>query len=278
MSQQLEVFQSLWAMERRRPDKLEWSLEEKFDMVAAAGYDGIAIDLASTDIPAMRQCVPLFQRTGLKSSVTAFPASVEDLKPVIELAHECSASLITINGQVFPFSPEEGAEHIRGWLALGRDADIPCYVETHRLTLTTDMLYTLQLLDLVPEMEMIADVSHFVVAREFPQPVDEQHENWMDKVLRRCAGFQGRVASREQVQVQLDFPQQQYWVEKFFAWWEQGFRYWRSRKPEDARLNFLCELGPPPYAITGADGYELSDRWEEALQIKARVHDIWNNL
>ena len=276
--QKLEVFQSLWAMERRRPDKLEWSLEEKFDKVAVAGYDGMAIDLADADIPAMKQCVPLFARTGLKSSVTAFPTSIDDLKPVLELASECNAEFITLNGKLFPFSPQEGAEYIHGWLALGREAGIPCYIETHRLTITTDMLYTLQLMDLVPEMEMIADVSHFVVAREFPEPVDELHEHWMDKVLRRSAGFQGRVASREQVQVQLEFPQQQYWVEKFFSWWEQGFKHWRSRKPKDATLNFLCELGPPPYAITGADGYELSDRWEEALLIKDRVQTVWAGL
>lgn len=55
-------------------------------------------------------------------------------------------------------------------------------------------------------------------------------------------------------------------------------RLWRQRNPADATLRFLCELGPPSYAITDAGGYELSDRWQEALTIKAWVEEIWREL
>jgi len=40
-------------------------------------------------------------------------------------------------------------------------------------------------------------------------------------------------------------------------------------------MNFLCELGPPPYGITGADGYELVDRWDQGLMLKERARDLW---
>ena len=84
--------------------------------------------------------------------------------------------------------------------------------------------------------------------------------------------------SREQIQVQLSFPHHRKWFDVFAGWWEDGFRLWRRRSSPDAVLNFLCELGPAEYAITGADGYELSDRWQEALIMKRRVESIWASL
>jgi len=55
-------------------------------------------------------------------------------------------------------------------------------------------------------------------------------------------------------------------------------RMWRQRSEDDATLVFLCELGPPPYAITDAEQNELSDRWCESLQIRDWVREIWSEL
>ena len=41
-------------------------------------------------------------------------------------------------------------------------------------------------------------------------------------------------------------------------------------EPGDS-LTFTCELGPKPYAISGPDGNDLSDRWAEAKLLKARI-------
>ena len=64
----------------------------------------------------------------------------------------------------------------------------------------------------------------------------------------------------------------------FQSWWREGFEKWRQRHAAepDARCVFLCELGPPPYGITGPDGYELADRWADALTIKSMAENIWN--
>jgi hypothetical protein len=87
--------------------------------------------------------------------------------------------------------------------------------------------------------------------------------------------MQGRVTNREQVQIQIEFPQHQPWVDIFRGWWQLGMALWRARSADDATLRFLCELGPPSYAITDAMGEELSDRWQEALTIRRWVEQDW---
>ena len=274
--QKLEVFQSIWGMERRRPDGHEWPIEEQVEMLKDAGYAGMDLLTGVTD--GARKAQKLLSKAGLACTACAFPKSVEGFQSDIDMAMELGARHLNVIGQMYPMTVAEGADIIKRWLEMADQVGMPCMIETHRDCITTDMLYTLQLMEAVPEMKVCADLSHFVVAREFTWPIPTRDEHWIQQVLDRSVAFQGRVASREQVQIQLDFPQQQGWVTRFRQWWEDGIRKWRYREAPDATLNFLIELGPPPYAITDKDGWELSDRWEEGLVIKGWIEEIWARL
>jgi len=278
MAQKLEVFQSLWSMELRRPDGFTRKDEEKFAMISEAGYDGVALDFAWSDVESARKYLPIMQKYYLGCALIAFPTTPEDLQGVIDLAADFDTRYIAINARYFPWTPAEAVPRICQWLEMSEKAGIPTYLETHRLTVTNDVVFTLDLLDMVPELELVADLSHIVVAREFPEPVDDMHNGWIDCILKRSASLQGRISNREQIQVPLGFPQHAYWENQYAQWWKQGFQYWRKRSDENAVMNFLCELGPPPYAITDKNGKELSDRWEEALLLKKQVKEIWRSL
>jgi hypothetical protein len=155
---------------------------------------------------------------------------------------------------------------------------MPIQFETHRNCITNDLFTTVQLLDAVPEMRLAADLSHYVVDREMPCPPPPSLQNLISRVLERSDSFQGRVAARGQIQIALNFPQSAKWVALFRDWWRQGFDAWFARRRGGgSSLVFLCELGPPDYAITDAAGRELSDRWAEAQVLAQWAREIWND-
>jgi hypothetical protein len=277
--QKLEIFQSMWAMELRRPDGKERSVEECFETVAAAGFAGMGIDLvAKTDLRHARKLEHLYERHGLGCSINAFPNTIEELRPVLHMAKDFDARFVNIIGRVMPISIAEMVPVVRAWITMAAEEGVAVHFETHRNCITNDLFTNLQLLDAIPELTLCADLSHMLVDREFWYPISSENQAFIHRLLERSACFQGRVASREQIQVQLSFPQHKKWFDVFADWWEEGFRLWRQRSDADAALNFLCELGPAEYAMTGADGFELSDRWEEALTMRRRVESIWANL
>jgi len=278
---QLHVYQAIWAMEQL-PWKRStpWSLEEQIDRIVDAGFDGISVSF--TDGERAKQICALATERDLRIQAAYFPTSVEDLKPVFETIAEVGRAHVdhlNLQPNVRPFTVAECVPYLLGWQALADDAGMPMYVETHRDRMTTDLFFTLELLDAVPSLKLTADLSHFLVGREFAWPVDETNHALIRRVLRRSCAYHGRVASREQVQIQTSFPHHQPWLDLFAGWWQEGFRHFRATAPDDAILTFTTELGPPYwYAITGPDGVVLSDRWAEALELADLARDLWAGL
>jgi hypothetical protein len=274
--QQLRVLQSLWAMERRRPDGAEWKLATQLEMIRDAGFDGAGVRFI--DPVFAREVTGFLRAHGMIWQAQCYPRSVDELKPVLDLVAELGADHVNLQPDVRPLRLEPCIALLEGWRRLAAEAGVAVHVETHRDRMTTDLFFTLQLLECFPDLRLTADISHYVVGREFAWPVSDENHALIHRILDNSWGIHGRVASREQIQVQLGFPQHQGWVELFMGWWEYAIRSWRRRAPPDAVLTFLCELGPPTYAITGADGYELSDRWQEAIQMKDMIRALWDRI
>lgn len=274
--QRFLVYQSLWAMERRRPDGLEWTLDEKLAMIRDAGFDGCGVRFADLDYA--RTVTRFLRANGMTWQAQCYPRTVDELRPILEHVRELGADHLNLQPDVRPYTLDECVPYVEGWRRLADDAGVTMQIETHRDRMTTDLLFTLHLLDRFPDLRLTADLSHYLVGREFAWPVSEENHALIHRILDNSWGFHGRVASREQVQVPITFPHHRDWVELFMGWWEYGFRSWRRRAAPDATLTFLCELGPAPYAITGRDGYDLSDRWDEARQMMAMVRALWARI
>jgi hypothetical protein len=265
-------------MQTRRAGHPERSHEESFSMIAGAGFTGVCLDPSAAEIPATRKLKPLFEEHRLKCMMNVFPNEPGELRPLLELAQELDACLVNIIGGVTPVDVGDATPLVKAWLSDASDFDMPVLFETHRDSLLNDLFYTLQLIERVPEMRLCADLSHFVVDRELRLPLRPSDRRYFETILDRSDCFQGRIATREQIQVPIAFPQHAAWVDLFRDWWKYGMRRWRERSGADAELIFLCELGPPGYAITDAEENELSDRWLEAAVIRKWAEDIWQEL
>jgi len=276
MTQRLEVYQSLWAMERRHTDGHERTLEDNIRLIAEAGFNGVSASYESRDD--VRRLTGLLRPLGLNAEGQCFPRTVDDLQPVLENATKFSVHHIDLQPDVRPRRLADALELIDGWTRLAEQVDFPVYIETHRDRMTTDLHFTLDLLDARPDLKLLGDISHYLVGREFAIPVSEENHAAMHQVLDHSRAFHGRVASREQVQIEISFEPHRVWVDLFLDWWRYGFASWKRRAGPDDTLVFTCELGPKPYAIIGRDGNDTTDRWAESLLMRDWIRELWNSL
>ncbi|WP_226504512.1 sugar phosphate isomerase/epimerase [Pseudomonas sp. MWU16-30317] len=269
------VFQSMWAMLDHRGQN-DLPLEAQLEQIAAAGFDGITDHFYQP--AAVQRLATAAHGLGLQIEGQLFPRTVDDLAAALDVISRYGCHHLTLQADVRPRSLKEAIGLIEGWQRLAEQVDFPVLIETHRYRITNDLIFTLDLLDALPDLKLLADLSHYVVGRELPTPADPVDDAQIRQILQRSWAYHGRVASSEQVQVPISFAQHQPWVEQFMSWWRYGFSDWLARPDTTGSLSFTCELGPPPYAITGADGRDITDRWAEALLLKDRVRALWHEV
>ena len=278
MAQTLEIYQSLWAMEQRIPGEAEATSETMLERIAAAEYHGACLDPNVAEIGDCLKLGGTFDALGLACMVNAFPHDTDSLEPLLEMAAQLQATQVNVIGGVMPLSAVDAIPVIEAWLAMATKFPFPVLFETHRNGTLNDLFYTLEVLEHLPELRLCADLSHFVIDRELQLPLSTIDHDHFTRILERSDSFQGRISNNQQIQIALDFPQHDAWVTQYRSWWAQGFQAWSDRHSQDATLRFLVELGPPPYAITGANQRELSDRWSEGLLIRRWVEDLWQEV
>ena len=173
-------------MERRQTDGAECTLEQNVEMILGAGYDGISASF--TDAGAARRIAALIKPHGKVLEGQCFPRTIDELEPTLELCTELGVHHLDIQADVRPRRIADCVPLIEGWLRPAEEVDFPVYFETHRDRMTTDLYFTLDLLERFPELKLLGDLSHFLVEREFATPISEENHAYMHRVIDKCWG------------------------------------------------------------------------------------------
>lgn len=274
----LELQQSWWAMGQLGEHGKEWTMEQKFEKIAEAGY--AAISAAVPPPEEWQEWHRLLDRYKLGFNAIAFPSRVEDIVRSMEESSQFG-SVQYMNLQVmdgFVIDPQ-ATELLSGLLSRAKEAGMPTFIETHRGTITQDLIRTAAYVRELPELRLMIDLSHYVVAGELNGSL-ARAEEYFAVLLERTAGIHARVSNGEQVQIDVGPEGDHPMLPHFERWWRAGMRSWlRQAQPGDV-LPFVTELGPPGYyAITQrtAEGkeMEISDRWQQALLFKRLAEAQW---
>ncbi len=268
----LRVQHSLWSLGKLPLNaEVEWTLDEKFRKTKAAGFEAVECWLSDDN---EREVMEALHKNDLRLILGHRPFTLEDVRSTVERAVRLGADFIFAQPADAFTALETVAALCRDGRALANDRGLAFFVETHRNNFTENLPQTKQLLELVPDVRITADLSHFVVVGEFYGWADERAIDRLEPVLERTSHMHGRISNGEQVQVDVGDGTGET-AQFFVRLWERAMRHWlRDAGPGDV-FAFASELGPPRYAITTPDGKEFSDRWEQSLVMKKLAEQAW---
>jgi len=272
---ELKVYQSLWAMDGLPGVDLDHDVEGALDRIVAAGFDGVGVNLFRT-----ARAEATARRTadeGLSWEAQALVRDADQLARFLDQAIVLGGAS-HVNIQVANVAPtvEEAIALMETLLAVSKACPLPVFYETHRGRVLNDLFWTTDILDALPDLTLTGDLSHYVTAHEMDLPPASHLAERIDRVLARCGAFHLRIAGPNQIQLPVEGATSASWRATFEDWWSQGMDRWRAQASEGDVLPILCELGPPPYAITDPQGRELTDRWVEALALKTRIKHLFS--
>lgn len=273
----MEVHHSWWAMRGVGDASGEWSMEQKLERIAEAGYAGILGRLPEESEKGKWR--KLLDRYGLSFAVEAFPGDRGSFSSFLREAKPFGVSYVNAQVQDAWVTGQNAVRLLGELLVEAADWQVPVFIETHRGRITQDLLRTVEYVENLPHMRLTIDLSHYVLAGEMLRP-DERAERHFDRLLERTSSIHGRISNGEQIQVEFepDFDEMAL-TERYLNWWTKGMKYWLKEAVPGDILPFVCELGPIPYALArrGSSSPAEGDysRWEQGLWFMDLAQEAW---
>ena len=272
----LQLVQNLWGLSAYPTARDEWPLERKLAEIRAAGFDAFDVWVGDAREEDLARWEAGARASGLRIGVEFGPTRAEDADAAIAAAKRLGSVYLDAHAASY-FTPEAEAEALlRGLVERCRAAGMPLVIQTHRGRVTQDLLRTVGYAQRIPDLRFDVDFSHYIVAGEMGGEFSKEAAAALFVLTDRAIMLDGRVSNGEQVQVDLANPVYARHVERTAVMWKLVMVRWLKYAARGDVFPFRVELGPPDYAILGADGREITDRWEQQKTLKALVERLWN--
>lgn len=274
----IDVYQALWGMQMLPTPENPRTVDESLKMIEEAGFDGALNyidDLTEETLQESYRISELINTSGLKLGMSCHGNDLQDMKNKIDYTVSVGGEFLNIMVRDYYIYGDEAIRLLDAVITYGKEKGLKVFIETHRGTVTQDLIRTTQYVDALPEMKLTTDLSHYVVSCEIEFP-DDKVEAHFDKLLQRMASMHIRISNGEQVQLPLNRVEE-HTLDNFMRWWKKGIGYWEENAGPDDRLPVVVELGPLPYQqkilVDGQWVFDC-DRWNEALIWKSVVKDF----
>jgi sugar phosphate isomerase/epimerase len=270
----LAVHQSWWAMIALGNGQREWTVEEKFEKIAAAGFTGI-LGSVPDDREEAARWRNLLDQYNFDFGITISPWTIEEAKAQLETARAFGVDYVNAQVKNNFVIGQPAIDLLQGLVMAAEAVEMPFFVETHRGIITQDLHRTVDYVQAIPNLRLTLDLSHYVLAGEMGG-FSAKGEELFNLLLPRTGSVHARVSNGEQIQVDIGPEGTHPMVEHFKRWWSNGMRHWIGQAGPGDIFPFISELGPAGYSITlPGTNQETSDRWQQALVFKRLAEECW---
>jgi sugar phosphate isomerase/epimerase len=161
----------------------------------------------------------------------------------VELAAQYRPLYVNTHAGRDYFTVEQNVKILQHGIDVAKRTGVSVLCETHRGRCAYSATTTAQYMEVLPELRLTADLSHWCVVHE---SLLEGFERTVDAALARTGHIHARVGHSEGPQV--NDPRAPEWrdaVKKHFGWWDIVMQHAEARKAPFQ--TFLTEFGPPHY-------------------------------
>jgi len=251
-------------------------MEQKFAFTVQRGFHHFEGDFGHEDRKKIKQRARDY---GLTLGYLRFGIrSTAEMSKLIAEAQEVNASyIVAIVGKAY-YSVEQSVNIVGQFIEMAASTGLPLYIETHRDSVTQDLMRCTEIIRQLPSLSLILDFSHMLVSGEITEDLFEEYLPLFKPLCERAVGIHGRISNGNQIQVSLESADD-YIAQRFNLLWIQALKEWKRKEfPEPFR--FTLELGPPSYALTSRNEaglwIETFDRVMQGSLLVELFKQAWN--